>query len=159
MDEKLSLLKLKIYLSFSSDTKQQKDQRHLPVEDNKYRILTGPPIYASGMTILRYLCGEEINPATFYKRLDHTNQSVQEKPMNRVIKNTRSNWGWNDILFHKATLICWLRGPPWEGDRGESVQGITWNLLRKLSKERQGHSKKVCPRMTRKDRAEPPGKI
>ena len=65
MDDKLSSLKLKLYLLFSADADQGQDQRQLPVKEKKDGSFTGLLIYISGLTIGSNTCGVKINPAMF----------------------------------------------------------------------------------------------
>ena len=51
MDEKYSLIKIKLYLFSSTDAYQWQDQRQLPVEDKKGGSSTGPPTYVSSFII------------------------------------------------------------------------------------------------------------
>ena len=53
MDDKLSPLKLKLYLFSSADADKRQDQQQLPVKEKKVRSLTVLPTYASGLTIGR----------------------------------------------------------------------------------------------------------
>ena len=70
MDDKLSLLKIKLHLFYSTDANQRQDQRQLPVKDKKGGSSTGPPIYVSGLTIRINPYIRKINPAEFFNRFD-----------------------------------------------------------------------------------------
>ena len=72
MDDKSPLIQL--YILFSYKTDKQQDQRQIPVKDNKDGILTGPPIYAAILWIIRKPYGGQINPKEFCNCLEQARQ-------------------------------------------------------------------------------------
>ena len=79
MDDKSSLLKLKLYLFSSIDAEQRQEKRQLTAKEKKDRSLTGRTTYASGMTIGRNPYVGNIKPDEFSERLGKSKQFLERQ--------------------------------------------------------------------------------
>ena len=111
MDDKLSSLKLKLYLLSSADADKRQDQKQLPVEEKKDGSLTSLPTYASGLTIGRNPNCRTINPVEFIGRLVKENQVLErqydkegdKKTLPESIRTGSSGSGRHETLPVKST--------------------------------------------------------
>ena len=90
MDDKSSLLKIKLYLFSSANADQRQDQKHLTIKDKKDRSLSGRPSYASYLEIGRNPYDGKINPDKFSENLKKAKQLIERQYYKECDKNTLS---------------------------------------------------------------------
>ena len=76
--EKLSSLKLNLFLFYSANAKQLQEQKKPTFKDKKDRISAGHPTYTSIMIIKRNPFSGIIKHSGFFKRLEQAHQSYKK---------------------------------------------------------------------------------